>query len=58
MIFHNGREVDGGIGVVDFWSSAENWQSFLDGPLTQGMSAAGLPAPDDINVVPVLTADG
>jgi hypothetical protein len=58
LIFHSGREVEGGIGIVDFWESAEAWQKFLDGPVTEGMSAAGLGEPDDVKVVPVLTAGG
>jgi hypothetical protein len=58
MIFHSGREVDGGIGIVDFWPSADAWQAFFDGPLTGGAKAMGLALPDDIKVIPVLNADG
>jgi hypothetical protein len=58
LIFHSGREVEGGVAIVDFWPSAEAWQQFLDGPITQGLSSMGLDAPDDIEVIPVLTADG
>ena len=57
MLFHSGREVDGGIGVVDFWPSAEAFQAFLDGPITEGMKAMGLQLPDDVSITPVLTAD-
>jgi hypothetical protein len=56
LIFHSGREVEGGIGIVDFWPSAEAWQSFLEGPIAQGASAMGLEMPDGVEVVPVLTA--
>ena len=58
LLFHSGREVDGGIAVVDFWQSAEAWQQFLDGPITQGMSSMGLDLPANIEVTPVLTAAG
>jgi hypothetical protein len=58
LILHSGREVDGGIGVVDFWQSDEAWQSFLDGPMKEGLTGAGIPVPDEIEVVPVLIAGG
>ena len=57
MLFHSGREVEGGIRVVDFWPSAEAFQAFLDGPITQGMKAMKLEIPDDVRITPVLTAD-
>ena len=57
LLFHSGREVEGGIGIVDFWPSAEAWQEFLEGPVTQGMSAAGLTPPSEVDVTPVLTAE-
>ena len=58
LLFHSGREVEGGVGIVDFWPSAEAWQRFLEGPVTQGASAMGLSIPDDVEVVAVLTASG
>jgi hypothetical protein len=58
MIFHSGREVDGGIGITDFWPSADAWQAFFDGPLSEGAKAMGLPVPGDVKVTPVLNADG
>ena len=58
LLFHSGREVDGGVGVVDFWPSAEAFQAFLDGPIADGMAAVGLEAPDDVRITEVLTADG
>ena len=57
MLFHSGREVEGGIRVVDFWPSAEAFQAFLDGPITDGMKAMKLEVPDDVKITPVLTAD-
>ena len=57
LLFHSGREVEGGIGVVDFWPSAEAWQAFLEGPVTQGMTAAGLTPPTEVEVTEVLTAE-
>jgi hypothetical protein len=57
LLFHSGREVDGGIGIVDFWPSAAAFESFRDGPMAQGAQAAGMEMPDDIEIVPVLTAD-
>ena len=56
LIFHSGREVAGGIAIVDFWPSAEAWQAFLDGPITEGAKAMGLSVPTDIDITPVLTA--
>lgn len=56
MLFHSGREVEGGIGIVDFWPSAEAWQAFLDGPITEGMKAMGRGVPTGIEVTPVLDA--
>jgi hypothetical protein len=58
MLFHSGREVEGGIGIVDFWPSAEAWQAFLDGPITDGMKAMGRGVPSGIEVTPVLDASG
>ena len=58
MLFHSGREVEGGIGIVDFWPSAEAWQAFLEGPITEGMKAMGRDVPTGIEVTPLLSADG
>jgi hypothetical protein len=57
MLFHSGREAEGGVAVVDFWPSAEAFRAFLDGPITAGMKAMGLEPPDDVKITPVLTAD-
>jgi len=57
LIFHSGREASGGVAIVDFWPSAEAWQSFAEGPLVEGMKAGGIAPPDDVKVTPVLNAD-
>ena len=57
MLFHSSHEVGGQVGIVDFWPSAEAWNSFLEGPLTEGMKAGGIAPPDDLKVTPVLNAD-
>ena len=58
MLFHSGRAVGNQVGVVDFWPSDEAWKKFSEGPLAQGMKAAGIAPPDDLKVTPVLHADG
>ena len=45
------------VGIVDFWPSAEAWQSFAEGPLAEGMKASGIAPPDDLKVTAVLDAD-
>ena len=57
MLFHSAHEVDGGVAVVDFWPSAEAFQSFMAGPAGEGMKASGIPMPDDVAFTPVLNAD-
>ena len=57
MLFHSGREVGGQVGIVDFWPSDEAWRAFSEGPLAEGMKAAGIAPPDDLQVTPVLNAD-
>ena len=58
LLFHSGREVPGGIAIVDFWPSAEAFQTFSTAALAEGMRAAGLTQPDDLTITPVLSADG
>jgi hypothetical protein len=58
MLFHSSHEKDGQVAIVDFWPSAEAWQSFMEGPLGEGMMAAGVPMPSDLEVTPLLNADG
>ncbi len=57
MLFHSSHEVGNQVGIVDFWPSAEAWQSFVDGPLGEGMKASGIALPDDLKVTTVLNAD-
>lgn len=57
MLFHSGREVPGGVAVIDFWSTPEAFQGFMGGPAGQGLAALGIPQPDDVVITPVLTAD-
>ena len=57
MLFHAGYEVNGHVAIVDFWPSAEAWQSFAEGPLAEGMKAVGIAPPDDLTITPILDAD-
>ena len=57
MLFHSAHEVGSQVGIVDFWPSAEAWQSFAEGPLGEGMKAGGIAPPDDLKITPVLDAD-
>ena len=57
LLFHSGREVPGGIAVVDFWTSAEAFRGFMGGPAGDGLKAGGIEPPDDVTFTPVLTAD-
>ena len=58
LMFHSGREVGGQVAVVDFWPSEEAWNNFATGPLAAGMEASGIAMPDDIEITPLLHADG
>jgi hypothetical protein len=42
---------------VDFWPSADAWNSFAEGPMAEGMTAAGIAPPDDVKITPVLNAN-
>ncbi len=57
LLFHSAHEEGSQVGIVDFWPSAEAWQSFAEGPLGEGMKASGIAPPDDLKVTPVLNAD-
>jgi hypothetical protein len=57
MLFHSAHEAGDQVGIVDFWPSAEAWNSFSNGPLADGMKAAGISPPDDLKITPVLHAD-
>ena len=58
LLFHSGYEATGGIAIVDFWPSAEAFQSFMEGPAGEGLKASGIAAPEDLKFTPVLNADG
>ena len=58
MLFHSSHEVDGQVGIVDFWPSEDAWNAFAQGPLAEGMKGAGIAPPDDLDVTTVLNADG
>jgi hypothetical protein len=58
LLFHSAHEAGEQVAVVDFWPSAEAWQRFADGPMAEGMKAAGITPPDDVEITPVLNADG
>jgi hypothetical protein len=56
LLFHAAHEAGSQVGVIDFWPSADAFQSFFDGPATEGLNAAGIALPDDIEITPVLNA--
>src|SRR5262245_35078360 len=58
MLFHSAHEAGGTVRVVDFWPNAEAFQAFMSGPAGEGMQAAGIPVPDDVEFTPLLSADG
>lgn len=58
MLFHSSHEVGDQVGIVDFWPSPEAWNAFAEGPLAEGMKASGIAPPDDLQVLPLLNADG
>ena len=57
LLFHSAHEAGGQVAVVDFWPSADAWNSFAAGPMAEGMKAVGIAAPDDVEITPVLNAD-
>jgi hypothetical protein len=57
MLFHSAHEDGNQVAIVDFWPSAEAWQSFADGALREGMKAGGIAPPDDLEITSVLDAD-
>jgi len=58
MLFHSSRAVGNQVGIVDFWPSDEAFRKFSEGPLAEGMKAAGIAPPDDLKITPVINADG
>jgi hypothetical protein len=57
LLFHSAHELGDQVGIVDFWPSAEAWNNFANGSLAEGMKAAGIEPPDDLEITPVLNAD-
>ena len=57
MLLHSAYEANGAVRVVDFWPSAAAFQEFMGGPAGQGMAAAGIPMPDDVEFTELLNAD-
>ena len=57
VLFHSAHEVGDQVVVVDFWPSAAAFQGFAEGPMAEGMKAAGIAPPDDVEITPVLNAD-
>jgi hypothetical protein len=58
LLFHSSREVGGQVGITDFWPSEEAFRKFLTGAAAEGLKAAGVGAPDDLVITPVINADG
>jgi hypothetical protein len=58
VLFHSAHAVGDQVRVIDFWPSAEVWNGFLNGPMVEGMKAAGLSLPDDVEITEVLSATG
>ena len=57
LVFHSGREVEGGIAIIDFWPSKEAFETFFNGPAAEAFKAVGVAPPDDLAFIEVLTAD-
>jgi hypothetical protein len=55
LIFHAVYEVDGGMSIVDFWTSAEAFQSAMtDGPIGRDLQAEGVAPPTDAKFTTLL----
>jgi len=57
LLFHSSHEVGDQVAIVDFWPTEDAWNAFAGGPLAQGMKAAKIPPPDDLQITPLLSAD-
>ena len=55
LIFHASGPIDGGWGVIDFWESREDFDSFFGTRVQEAVQASGvqLEAPPDIKEFPV-----
>ncbi|HKB52133.1 MAG TPA: hypothetical protein VKC63_12000 [Solirubrobacterales bacterium] len=56
LIFHSAGPIDEGWGIIDFWESRAQFDSFLAGRLGQAIQELGdkaMPGPPDIKEFPV-----
>jgi hypothetical protein len=56
LIFHSAGPIEGGWGIIDYWESREQFDSFLGGRLGQAIQELGdrgMPGPPDIKEFPV-----
>jgi len=53
LIFHSSGPIDGGWGVIDFWQSREQFDSFAQERIGPAMGAAGFEGHPDIKEFPV-----
>jgi len=53
LIFHASGPIDGGWGVLDFWESRSQFDSFAAGRIGPGVRAAGVTAEPEIHEFPV-----
>ena len=53
LIFHASGPIDGGWGVLDFWESRAQFDSFVADRVGPAAAAAGITAPPEIHEFPV-----
>ena len=55
MLFHGSGPIDGGWGVIDFWESREDFDSFFGSRVQEAVKAAGvdMQGPPDVKEFPV-----
>ena len=53
LIFHASGPIDGGWGVLDFWESRAQFDTFAAGRIGPGVQAAGVQAEPEIHEFPV-----
>jgi hypothetical protein len=53
LIFHSSGPIDGGWGVLDFWESRAQFDSFVADRVGPAAAAAGITAPPEIHEFPV-----
>lgn len=55
LIFHSAAVVDGGMSIVDFWTSEETFNSaMMDGPIGRDLQAEGIAPPTDAKFTTLL----